>query len=120
MELRAKNISIGMYYLTSHGFDPGTTHYTHFVTLNTNFSNIKLVEQFYMKFYPQVYYLWMDNVDGYYMTATLTLARKNFPLSIQSILNKPIDTNIQAGNEFVWNVSLVYSVRNEYVKKKRS
>ncbi len=112
-----KDISIGLYYLHSNGFDEGAIKNTDFITINSNFSNIKLSKKFYMKFNPQVFYLRMDGVDGYYATATVTLARQNFPLSIQSILNQTIKTNIITKNDFVWNVSLIYSFRNEYVRK---
>ncbi|TAE57253.1 MAG: hypothetical protein EAZ89_04060, partial [Bacteroidetes bacterium] len=112
-----KYVSIGMYYLYSHGLDAGTTGNTHFVTLNANFSNIRLNKQVYMKFFPQVYYLRMDDKAGFYTTATVTLAHRHFPLSIQSILNQSIHTEI-AGKSFVWNLSLVYAFNQEYVRKK--
>ncbi len=111
-----KNISIGIYYLHSHGFDEGATKNTHFVTINSNISNIKLSEQFFLKFNPQIYYLRMDELEGYYVTATFTLASRNFPLSLQSIVNQTIETNIPARNDFVWNVSLIYSFNKDYVK----
>ncbi len=112
-----KNISVGIYYLHSRGFAESATQSTHFVTINSNFSNIKLSEQFYMKFNPQVFYLKMDQRDGYYVTATVTLAKRNFPLSLQSIMNQAIQTNIPTKSDFVWNVSLIYSFRKEFVKK---
>ncbi len=113
----AKNISIGVYYLHANGFDEGATKNTHFLTINSNFSYIKLIDKYYMTFYPQFYYLRMDDQDGFYVTATVNLARKNFPLSLQSILNQAIETDIPAKNDFVWNVSLIYSFNKEYVKK---
>ena len=112
-----KDISIGMYYLHSNGFAESGIKNTDFITVNSNFSNIKLSKQFYMKFYPQIYYLKMDQQDGYYVTATVTLAKRLFPLSLQSIVNQTIKTDIPAKSDFVWNVSLIYSVRNEYVKR---
>jgi hypothetical protein len=112
-----KNISVGIYYLYSQGFAESTTKHTHFLTVNSNFSNIKLLEQFYVKFNPQVFYLKMDAIDGFYATSTITLAKQNFPLSLQSILNKTIKSNIPAKGDFVWNVSVIYSFRNEFVKK---
>ena len=111
-----KNVSIGIYYLYSHGFEEGATKNTHFVTINSNFSNIKLSEQFYMKFNPQVYYLRMDERDGYYVTVTLTLAKRDFPLTLQSIVNQSIKTNIPSRKDFVWNMSLIYSFNKEYIK----
>ena len=115
--LLTKNISVGMYYLYSHGFDAGTTKNVHFLTINSKLSNIKLFDQFYVNFHPQIYYLRMDEDDGYYVTSTLILFRKNFPVSISSIMNKIIQTDIPASKDFVWNVSLIYSFNNEYVKK---
>lgn len=113
-----KDISVGIYYLHSNGLDEGTTKSTHFVTVNSNFSRIKLSEQFYMKFNPQVYYLKMDELDGFYVTATVTLAKKNFPLTLQSIMNQAIETDIPAKKDFVWNVSLIYSFNQSLVKSK--
>lgn len=111
-----KNISVGVYYLYSHGLDPGATRNVHFVTVNSGFSNIRLIEQFYMNIRPQLYYLRMDENEGFYFTSALTLARKNFPLAISSILNRSIRTNISAESAFVWNISLVYSFNHEYVR----
>ena len=112
-----KDISVGVYYLHSNGLDKGAIRETNFITINSNFSNIKLSDQFYFKFNPQVFYLKMDEQDGYYATATLGLAKKDFPLSIQSILNQAIKSNIVSKSDFVWNVSLIYSFRNDFVKK---
>lgn len=110
-----KDISIGMYYFYSRGIDNGTTRNTNFLTLNTNFSDIRLTKQFYMKFTPQVYYLKMDQQDGFYFTSALTLANRKFPLSISSVINKIIQTNITASKNFVWNVSLIYAFNKKYV-----
>lgn len=114
--LLTKSISMGIYYLYSQGIDAGTIKNTNYVTLNTNFSHIKLSDQFFMKFNPQFYYLKLDLEDGFYFTSTTTLAKNNFPLTIQSIFNKIIHTNITGSKNFVWNVSLVYAFNNNYVK----
>jgi hypothetical protein len=110
-----KNISIGIYYLYSRGLDYGAPKNTHFLTLNSNFSNIKLPDQFFIKFTPQLYYLKQDQLDGYYCTATVTLARQHFPLSLSTIVNKTIQTNIASKN-FVWNLNLIYSFNKTYAR----
>ena len=69
-----------------------------------------------MKFAPQIYYLSIGKSDGYYYTATLTLAKKNSPFSISFLFNKVIETEIKASKDFVWNVSLIYSFNNKYVR----
>lgn len=108
-----KSVTIGVYYLYSYSFDQGTAKNTHFVTLNSNFSNIKLPYRLFIKFIPQVYYLKQDRQDGFYFTSALTLARKHFPLSVSSITNKTIETNIVGSKDFVWNISLIYSFNKQ-------
>lgn len=110
-----KNISIGMYYLYSRGLDAGTKRMTNFITLNTNFSNIKLNDRLFMRVTPQFYYLNQDGDDGFYFTSAFTLAKTNFPFSISSVINKVIQTEISAGKNFLWNVTLTYSFGKRYI-----
>ena len=113
-----KNISIGVYYVYAYGFDQGTPKNNHFVTLNSNFSNIKLPFNFLISVIPQFYYLKQDEQDGYYFTSEFHLAKKNFPLSLSSIINTPIESNIIGGQDFVWNISLIYSFnKKQFVEK---
>jgi len=112
-----KNISIGMYYLYSRGIEKYITQNTHFITINSNFSNIRLSDQFFIRFNPQVYYLIMDEKDGYYCTASLGLAIRNFPLSISALFNKSIMTNITANQDFIWNLSFTYVFNKKYVER---
>ena len=114
-----KNISIGLYYLHGYGLQDTGIKNSDFFTINGNFSHINLAKDYYLKFNPQFYYLLMDDQDGFYFTATATLAKENFPLTVQSIINQPIETEIVGGTDFVWNVSLVYSFQNNYVKHKK-
>lgn len=112
-----EHFSVGMYYLKGHGFQKDNIVDSDFITINCNFSNISLSDMFYMKFYPQVYYLRMDNMNGFYITTATTLAVYDFPLSIESIMNQPFKTDIVGGEDFLWNISLIYSFSNEFVKK---
>lgn len=112
-----KNTSIGVYYLYSHGFDKGAPKNGHFITLNANFRNIKIGNQLLANFVPQFYYLKQDNNDGVYFTSTFTLSKKNFPFSVQSIINKEIESDIIGSKNFTWNASLIYSFNKQYVRK---
>jgi hypothetical protein len=109
-----RNISVGIYYLYSHGLDPGTINNTHFITLNTNFSHIKLSDQFFLKFNPQFYFLKLDKEDGFYFTSALTVARHNFPFSVSGVINKKINSDITGSKNLLWNASLVYSFSRTY------
>jgi hypothetical protein len=110
-----KNISTGIYYLTSKGLDASSVKYTHFITLNANFSHIGLGKKLYAKFNPQVYYLNMAGKDGFYYTHALSLGMNHFPLSIQTIVNKAFRTEI-AGKSFVWNASIIYSFNKSFIR----
>lgn len=111
------NIRVGMYYLHSRGLDHGTTGITNFITLNSQFSAIPLSKEYFIRFSPQVYYLQMDQQDGYYVTGALTLAKRNFPISVSGMFNKTIQTSITASKDLVWNLSLTYSFHKKFNRK---
>ncbi len=115
--LLTDNFGIGLYYLYSHGIDKDATNNTHLLAFRVNFLNILLSRQLYMRLNPQVYYLNMDEKDGLYFNATLVLARKNFPLSVSALINRSIQTEIPAKDDFLWNVSLVYTFNRQYIEK---
>ena len=111
-----KNIGIGMYYLYGRGLDAGFPTNTNFFVLRASFSKINFSDDFYLSFNPQVYYLNMDKTDGYYFSSNLTLAKRNFPFSISTMMYKTIKTDI-VGKTFDWNVSLIYSLNKKFVKQ---
>ncbi|MDD4227497.1 MAG: hypothetical protein PHU98_14055 [Mariniphaga sp.] len=106
----SENLAVGIYYLHSVGLDQGTVGNSNFITLNANFSNIQLLKDVYLAINPQIYYLKQDHPDGIYFTSTFTLSKSNCPVSISSLLNKEIETDITAGKGFVWNISVKYSI----------
>ena len=103
----SQKINIGAYYLYAHGLQDNGPKNVHFVTVNGNFSNLQLTKQLALTWMPQFYYLNIDKKDGFYFTSTVTLLKKDFPVSLQSTINKTITTNIP-GKNFVWNVTLFY------------
>ena len=115
--LISKNVSVGLYYLYGRGLDHGTIKNGHFLTINANFSHIKLGDKFFARFIPQIYYLNQDGKDGFYYTTSLTLAKINFPISFQSMTNKIIHTNVPGSEDFLLNFSLIYSSNNKYVQQ---
>jgi hypothetical protein len=110
-----KNISTGLFYLYAHGIEEDAAKNTHFISLRTSFSNIKLSNKYYLKFNPQVFYLNTAKKEGFYASSGLTLAKQHFPLSISTMVNKPLKTDI-AGKVFDWNVSLIYSLSKNFVR----
>jgi hypothetical protein len=112
-----KNYSVGIYYMYSYGFEKDAIKNMHYLVLRNSFMNIKVAKQLSLRFIPQLYYLRVDNKDGIYFSETLTIFWNNFPLSISSIINQPIKTNIPVNDHFLWNVSLQYSFNNQYIGK---
>lgn len=112
-----KNISIGTYYMYVYGVEKDAVKNTHYLALRTAFSNVKLSSQLFLTISPSVYYLKMDKNHGFYMNTGLNLAKRKFPLSVSAIVNKTIHTQIPIGEDFLWNVSLVYTFNNKYLKQ---
>jgi hypothetical protein len=112
-----KNISIGIYYLYGRGFDKGGVRYSHFITLNSNFSHIKLSDQLHMTFSPQIFYLRLVKDEGFFGTATIGLLKKNSPFSLSAIFNKELKKGIPGARDFIWNATLTYSFGKNYVPK---
>jgi hypothetical protein len=106
----SKRISFKPYYLFGHGFDRGLNN-THYVAMRGSISNIGITEHLYFGFTPQVYYLKMDESDGFYFATNFSLTHNQIPLSLEAMINKKIESEI-ASKDFIWNVSLIYSFGN--------
>lgn len=104
----SNNIDVGLYYMYGRGFDDGVRQ-TNFLVLTSSFKNLYITDQFYFNVSPQAYYLATDDLKGYYVVGFITLAKKDFPLSVSSTLNKALDSEIAPEDDFTWNISLVYS-----------
>ena len=111
----SKNVSVGAYYLVSHGFDKGGTRSINFIALRSNISRIYLSKELYLNIIPQVYYLRMDGKGGFYVNSTVVLGKNKFPLTVSSILSRTIRTDLTGAKDFIWNISLNYSFNKNYI-----
>ena len=109
--------SIGIYFLKGHGFDPDPPVNTSFVGLNWTLKDRPIGENVRFKMTPQVYYLKVDHNDGVYVTSTFTFTHQELPLDFGSTLNQKLNSTI-AGDDFVWNITLLYTFTNQFTKKK--
>lgn len=108
-------ISLGIYYLRGHGFQKHGPQNSNFLSLQGNFSKIKLAGKAYVSFNPQVFYLKVDDDDGFYVNATTTLGIQGFPITVSNILNKAIQSDINA-KPFDWSVSLIYTLDKTFIR----
>ena len=105
----SKSASAGMYYLYSRGIGNDITRNTHFVAARASV-DVPLYQGYSIRVAPQAYYLRMDDRDGYYLASTLTVGRRNLPLSLSTMASRPLRTRISQGKEFLWNVSVNYAI----------
>lgn len=110
----SKHFKLGTYYFYSRSIDD-TPKDTHFAVLTSAITDVKLFKGFYFHLFPQFYYLSVDELKGIYFSSSFSLTNKNFPISIEAIINQKIKTEILPEQTFVWNVSLVYSFNKKFV-----
>ncbi|MCX6303077.1 MAG: hypothetical protein NTW82_12935 [Bacteroidia bacterium] len=109
-----KYIGIGMYLFYTRGIERYITRNTYMVSLRPSISNIPITKNMVARFGPEIYYLKMDDKDGVYLNTTFSIRKKNFPLSVSALINKPLKSNIPSEYDFLWNVGLIYAFNKEY------
>lgn len=103
---------VGAYYLYARlyarGLDPGTVGNTHFVSLNAELNAVSMSKWLSLAISPQIYYLNQDSLSGAYLTLHVQIEMNSFPLSLSSMWNQKLHTQI-AGKSPIWNLGLVYT-----------
>jgi len=114
-----KHMNIGTYYLHGIGLEKtGQVSQMNFISLRMGFNNLPLTENWFMGWNPQVYYLTMDELGGFFAAQTISLAHKKIPFSVSTAMNKSLESNNAIpANDFDWNVSLIYTFKTEWSKK---
>lgn len=103
-----ERLSAAVYYLYGRGIDQGWKNT--FLTACSLGYNFPLGKQsdYFANIIFQPYYLKIDNAGGTFLAGYLTLGKKGFPISLQSILNKKMNSDIPT-KDFNWNLSVFYS-----------
>ncbi|SFO67606.1 hypothetical protein SAMN04488519_11166 [Algoriphagus ornithinivorans] len=112
----SNKLSMGIYYLHGTGFNPTGPKNSDFVALNTVISNIRLGGDFSLRINPQLFFLSVDENSGTYINSSFTFSKDEFPISFQTFFNQKIKSQV-AGDDLVWNMSLLYTFKNTYAKK---
>ena len=110
------HISTGLLYLRGQSLGKVPLEVNQFVAANATFTNIKISEKYFFNARPQAFYLKMNQRDGFYASSSLLLGRRDTPISVGSIISRKITSDIPS-KDWVWNVSLIYSFNNEFVKR---
>ncbi|MEO8795244.1 MAG: hypothetical protein ABI390_07225 [Daejeonella sp.] len=112
------NWSVGMYYLQGNGLQKDGPRISHFVTLNTSISKIKLNRDVRFQLIPALYYLYLDGDEGTYLTTTGIFSHNKVPFTLQSTINQTFRSTIPGNKDFLWNVTLTYNFSHNYIRKK--
>jgi len=113
-----KHFTIGGYYLHGNGLQTDGPISSHFVNFITSFSGFKLSEHNLLSFSPQIYYLQIDQQDGFYLTGNVLLSNKRSPFSFMYLYNKEIRTNITGSRNLDWNLTLMYNFNRTFRSSK--
>jgi hypothetical protein len=113
-----KYIGVGMYLFYNHGIEKFITRNSYMASFRPGISNIPITENIVARIVPEIYYLKMDTKDGMYLNSLFFVTKKNFPLSVSALINKPIKSNIPAAYDLLWNASLIYTFNKTYMEKR--
>jgi hypothetical protein len=111
-----KNVSLSFYYLFGTGIEKEVESKNNFLSFRADFNNIPLTQKLYLRFNPQVYYLKIDDLGGFYTAAGLTLAHRKWPISVGGMSNIKLKSDIVT-KAFEWNLGLTYSFGKEFVEQ---
>lgn len=110
------NFIVGMYYIYSRGVKTESLRNGHYLSLNASFPNIRISDKIRLNYSPQVFYLRLDDRDGYYVSSNVTMTITDFPISFGSTMYKTFNKEI-GGKDFNWNISLYYFFNKMYFGK---
>uniref|UniRef100_UPI0040489163 hypothetical protein n=1 Tax=Algoriphagus sp. TaxID=1872435 RepID=UPI0040489163 len=113
----SNRLSMGLYYLKGHGFNPIPPDNSNFIALNTVISGVPVGGGFTMRINPQLFYLKVDDDSGTYATSNFTVSKPGFPIGFQGLVNQKIKSSIP-GDDLIWNVGLLYIFSTPYKKIK--
>jgi hypothetical protein len=111
-----KKVSLSFYYLFGTGIEKEVSQKNHFLSFRADFNDIPLTRQLYLRFNPQVYYLKIDDFDGFYTAAGLTLAHRKWPVSVGAMSNIKLKSDIVTKG-FEWNVGVTYAFGKDFVER---
>jgi len=113
-----KYFSIGAYIFYNRGIEKFITRNTLMLSIRPSISNIPITKNITARFNPEIYNLFMDDDNGVFFNARLSISKKNFPVSLSALINKPLKSNIPSDYDLLWNAGISYTFNNKYVEAK--
>jgi hypothetical protein len=111
-----KYIGIGVYLFYNWGIEKYITRNTYMASFRPRISNIPITKNIVARFSPEIYYLKMDDNNGVFLNTTLLISKKNCPVAVSALINKPLQSDIPSEYDFLWNVGLSYTFNKNYIE----
>lgn len=108
-------VSMGMYFTYNRGIEKYITRNTVMVSLRP-VTNIPVTKSVVARITPEIYHLRMDNDNGVFLNASFSITKKNFPLSVSGLINKPLKSDIPSEYDFLWNLGVSYTFNKKYME----
>lgn len=109
-------VGIGMYFFYNYGIEKFITRNTLMISFRPAV-NIPVSKDISVRVTPEIYHLVMDDDNGTFINTSFLISKKNFPLAVSGLINKPIKSNIPSEYDFLWNVGLSYTFNRQYIEK---
>ncbi len=108
-----EGFALSMYYAYARGREKSVDKDHHFLSLRPVFRKFPLSKGWELAFSPEIYYLRIADIDGFYTAGSLRLSREGFPLSLAFMYNRSISTRI-ADTDYEWSLNLTYTFERSY------
>jgi len=110
---------MGTYYIHGIGLEKeGQTGHTGFLSLRMGFGNLRIVKNWYFRCDPQIYFIRMDDLGGFFTAQSISVGNNKFPVSLSNLMNISLESeNEIPTKEFDRNISLVYTFKNQFTRK---
>jgi hypothetical protein len=112
----SKKVKANFLYLQGRSLGKVPYALNQFVSLGASFTDISISQKYFFNARPQLFYLKMNEKDGYFASSSFVVGRRDFPVSLGSIVSKKIVSEIEV-DDWIWNISLIYSFNNQFVKR---
>ncbi len=109
-----KYLDAGMYLFYNYALEEFITRNTYMASVRVGVSNIPVAKNTTLRMTPEVYYLKMDDDDGVFLNARISISNRNLPVSISALVNKPLKSGIPSEYDFLWHLGLSYSFNKKY------
>jgi len=111
-----KHLGVGMYLFYNYGIESFITKNTLMISFRPTISNIPITKNVVAMVAPEIYSLIMDKNNGVFFNSRFLISKKNFPLAISGLINKPLKSSIPSEYDFLWNVGLSYTFNKKFVE----